>query len=112
MITRDILVTFPKMADNVVLLLAIRLFRANDSIKALRFSLPPSSSTYAAAINYALRRFLPELLVKSRITRDNARIAMATQEFTPLRCHIILCKQIRHVPHAGVQSVGFLCIKA
>ena len=34
------------------------------------------------------------------MSHDNARVAMATQEFTPFRCHTSLSKQNSHVPHA------------
>ena len=40
----------------------------------------------------------------TRMSHDNARVAMATQEFTPVRCHISLCKQTSHVPHAKLPS--------
>ena len=36
----------------------------------------------------------------TRMSHDNARVAMATQEFTPFRCHTSLSKQNSHVPHA------------
>ena len=39
------------------------------------------------------------------MSHDNAGVSKATQEFTPFRCHISLCKQNCHIPHAYLQMV-------
>ena len=98
---------FLKMAVNTVLFLAIQQHRLNDSIKPLRlYRIAPVFKHVRSSWTLLFKAISSRTsCVVTRMSHYNTYVSMATQEFTPFRCHISLCKQT----YPTCTHLGYVC---